>query len=150
MFDQNTEEIQNAFKFAMMQHSAPNRTRLDFQLYVDVINTADAFKLSRLSKWIMFLKILVYFLSLKSWRLINYEIETRYKSLLRYSRCTFTPGSPLESNRIYIGYISDLMIVLNQKWITNFIVLFEMSIINMIIFCTYYLYFHDYVTWITF
>ncbi|XP_049886196.1 glutamate receptor 1-like isoform X2 [Pectinophora gossypiella] len=48
VFDQNTEEIQNAFKFAMVQHSNPNRTRLDFQLYVDIINTADAFKLSRL------------------------------------------------------------------------------------------------------
>ncbi|KAJ0183994.1 hypothetical protein K1T71_000417 [Dendrolimus kikuchii] len=30
----------------MVQHT--NRTRLDFQLYVDIINTADAFKLSRL------------------------------------------------------------------------------------------------------
>ncbi|KAI5647012.1 receptor family ligand binding region domain-containing protein [Phthorimaea operculella] len=48
VFDQNTEEIQNAFKFAMVQHSSANRTRLDFQLYVDIINTADAFKLSRL------------------------------------------------------------------------------------------------------
>lgn len=51
VFDQNTEEIQNAFKFAMVQLSSPNRTRLDFQLYVDIINTADAFKLSRLSKY---------------------------------------------------------------------------------------------------
>ncbi|XP_063632819.1 glutamate receptor 1-like [Cydia splendana] len=49
VFDQNTEEIQNAFKFAIMQHSTLNKTsKLDFQLYVDVINTADAFKLSRL------------------------------------------------------------------------------------------------------
>ncbi|KAM3968887.1 LOW QUALITY PROTEIN: glutamate receptor 1 [Aphomia sociella] len=48
VFDQNTDEIQNAFKFAMVQHLNPNRTRLDFQLYVDIINTADAFKLSRL------------------------------------------------------------------------------------------------------
>ncbi|XP_060809791.1 glutamate receptor 1-like [Amyelois transitella] len=48
VFDQNTEEIQNAFKFAMMQHASTNRSRLDFQLYVDIINTADAFKLSRL------------------------------------------------------------------------------------------------------
>ncbi|RVE51009.1 hypothetical protein evm_004300 [Chilo suppressalis] len=48
VFDQNTEEIQNAFKFAMVQHSNPNRTRLDFQVDVDIINTADAFKLSRL------------------------------------------------------------------------------------------------------
>ncbi|XP_030021689.2 glutamate receptor 1 [Manduca sexta] len=34
--------------FSMGQQSGPNRTRLDFQLYVDIINTADAFKLSRL------------------------------------------------------------------------------------------------------
>ncbi|XP_075991203.1 glutamate receptor 1-like [Anticarsia gemmatalis] len=48
VFDQNTEEIQNAFKFAMVQHSNTNRSRPEFQLYVDIINTADAFKLSRL------------------------------------------------------------------------------------------------------
>ncbi|XP_068623895.1 glutamate receptor 1-like [Battus philenor] len=48
VFDQNTDEIQNAFKFAVLQFTNPNKTRLDFQLYVDVINTADAFKLSRL------------------------------------------------------------------------------------------------------
>ncbi|CAH0703355.1 unnamed protein product [Spodoptera exigua] len=49
VFDQNTEEIQNAFKFAMLQHSNnANKSNLDFQLYVDIINTADAFKLSRL------------------------------------------------------------------------------------------------------
>ncbi|XP_011559283.3 glutamate receptor 1 isoform X1 [Plutella xylostella] len=49
VFDQNTEEIQNAFKFAMMQHTSLNTSRrLDFQAYVDIINTADAFKLSRL------------------------------------------------------------------------------------------------------
>ncbi|XP_021197940.3 glutamate receptor 1 isoform X1 [Helicoverpa armigera] len=48
VFDQNTEEIQNAFKFAMLQHSNANKSSLDFQLYVDIINTADAFKLSRL------------------------------------------------------------------------------------------------------
>ncbi|KAF9799191.1 hypothetical protein SFRURICE_006451 [Spodoptera frugiperda] len=53
VFDQNTEEIQNAFKFAMLQHSnSANKSNLDFQLYVDIINTADAFKLSRLSKCI--------------------------------------------------------------------------------------------------
>ncbi|KAL4717856.1 hypothetical protein ACJJTC_001005 [Scirpophaga incertulas] len=47
VFEQNTEEIQNVFKYAMMHHN-PNRSRLDFQIYVDIINTADAFKLSRL------------------------------------------------------------------------------------------------------
>lgn len=54
VFEQHTDEIQNAFKFAMVQQSSPNRSRLDFQLYVDVINTADAFKLSRLSKCILY------------------------------------------------------------------------------------------------
>ncbi|XP_026332731.1 glutamate receptor 1-like [Hyposmocoma kahamanoa] len=32
----------------MAQHSTPNKSRLDFQVFVDIINTADAFKLSRL------------------------------------------------------------------------------------------------------
>lgn len=50
VFDQNTDEIQNAFKFAMLQHSNANKSHIDFQLFVDIINTADAFKLSRLSK----------------------------------------------------------------------------------------------------
>ncbi|XP_026500271.1 glutamate receptor 1-like [Vanessa tameamea] len=49
VFEQHSEEIQEAFKFAMVQYSNNmNKTRLDFQLFVDVINTADAFKLSRL------------------------------------------------------------------------------------------------------
>ncbi|GBP06512.1 Glutamate receptor 1 [Eumeta japonica] len=51
IFDQNTEEIQNVFKFAMMQHNqniSSRGARLELQAYVDVINTADAFKLSRL------------------------------------------------------------------------------------------------------
>ncbi|CAH0716029.1 unnamed protein product, partial [Brenthis ino] len=49
VFDQHSDEIQEAFKFAMSQFSnGINKTRLDFQLFVDVINTADAFKLSRL------------------------------------------------------------------------------------------------------
>lgn len=51
VFDQNSEEIQSAFKLAMLQYGTFNRTRLDFQVYVDIINTADAFKLSRLSKY---------------------------------------------------------------------------------------------------
>ncbi|CAG9558739.1 unnamed protein product [Danaus chrysippus] len=49
VFEQHSEEIQEAFKFAMVQLNTLNKTRLDFQLFVDVINTADAFKLSRLS-----------------------------------------------------------------------------------------------------
>nr|XP_034839667.1 glutamate receptor 1-like [Maniola hyperantus] len=49
VFEQNSDEIQEAFKFAMVQYTnRKNKTGLDFQLFVDVINTADAFKLSRL------------------------------------------------------------------------------------------------------
>ncbi|OWR42779.1 glutamate receptor 1 like protein [Danaus plexippus plexippus] len=51
VFEQHSEEIQEAFKFAMVQLNTLNKTRLDFQLFVDVINTADAFKLSRLSEY---------------------------------------------------------------------------------------------------
>ncbi|XP_061726425.1 glutamate receptor 1 isoform X2 [Cydia pomonella] len=49
IFDQNTEEIQNVFKYAMNTHNQNiSSRRLELQAYVDVINTADAFKLSRL------------------------------------------------------------------------------------------------------
>ncbi|XP_068623671.1 glutamate receptor 1-like [Battus philenor] len=49
IFDQNTEEIQNVFKYALTVHNQNiSSRRLEFQAYVDVINTADAFKLSRL------------------------------------------------------------------------------------------------------
>ncbi|PZC75880.1 hypothetical protein B5X24_HaOG201052 [Helicoverpa armigera] len=49
IFDQNTEEIQNVFKYAMTIHNQNiSSRRLELQAYVDVINTADAFKLSRL------------------------------------------------------------------------------------------------------
>lgn len=49
IFDQNTEEIQNVFKYAMAIHNQNiSSRRLELQAYVDVINTADAFKLSRL------------------------------------------------------------------------------------------------------
>ncbi|XP_026333844.1 glutamate receptor 1-like [Hyposmocoma kahamanoa] len=49
IFDQNTEEIQNVFKYAMTVHNQNiSSRRLELQAYVDVINTADAFKLSRL------------------------------------------------------------------------------------------------------
>lgn len=51
IFDQNTEEIQNVFKYALAVHNQNiSSRRLELQAYVDVINTADAFKLSRLSK----------------------------------------------------------------------------------------------------
>lgn len=51
IFEQGTDEIQSAFKFAMLNHNV-NVTgrRFEFQAYVDLISTADAFKLSRLSK----------------------------------------------------------------------------------------------------
>ncbi|XP_026500303.1 glutamate receptor 1-like [Vanessa tameamea] len=49
IFDQNTDEIQNVFKYAMTVHNQNiSSRRLELQAYVDVINTADAFKLSRL------------------------------------------------------------------------------------------------------
>ncbi|XP_041987389.1 glutamate receptor 1-like [Aricia agestis] len=49
IFDQNTEEIQNVFKYAMTVHNQNiSSRRFELQAYVDVINTADAFKLSRL------------------------------------------------------------------------------------------------------
>ncbi|XP_031359007.1 glutamate receptor 1-like [Photinus pyralis] len=49
IFEQGTDEVQTAFKFAMLTHNQ-NVTgrRFELQAYVDVINTADAFKLSRL------------------------------------------------------------------------------------------------------
>ncbi|XP_065162532.1 glutamate receptor 1-like [Atheta coriaria] len=49
IFEQGTDEVQTAFKFAMLNHNQ-NATgrRIELQAYVDVINTADAFKLSRL------------------------------------------------------------------------------------------------------
>ncbi|XP_053623557.1 glutamate receptor 1-like isoform X2 [Plodia interpunctella] len=49
IFDQNTEEIQSVFKYALSMHNQNiSSRRLELQAYVDVINTADAFKLSRL------------------------------------------------------------------------------------------------------
>ncbi|CAH1170158.1 unnamed protein product [Phaedon cochleariae] len=49
IFEQGNDDVQTAFKFAMLQHNQNVSTRkFEFQAYVDVINTADAFKLSRL------------------------------------------------------------------------------------------------------
>uniref|UniRef100_A0A182IM67 Receptor ligand binding region domain-containing protein n=1 Tax=Anopheles atroparvus TaxID=41427 RepID=A0A182IM67_ANOAO len=49
IFEQGTDEIQSAFKFAMLNHNLNvTARRFELQAYVDVINTADAFKLSRL------------------------------------------------------------------------------------------------------
>ncbi|KAK0178043.1 hypothetical protein PV328_002028 [Microctonus aethiopoides] len=51
IFEQGTDEVQSAFKYAIAIHNQNNTTRrFDLQAYVDVINTADAFKLSRLSQ----------------------------------------------------------------------------------------------------
>lgn len=51
IFEQGTDEVQSAFKFAMLNHNLNiTSRRFELQAYVDVINTADAFKLSRLSK----------------------------------------------------------------------------------------------------
>lgn len=52
IFEQGTDEVQSAFKYAIAIHNQNNTTRrFDLQAYVDVINTADAFKLSRLSEY---------------------------------------------------------------------------------------------------
>uniref|UniRef100_A0A0C9QXE8 Glu-RI_0 protein n=1 Tax=Fopius arisanus TaxID=64838 RepID=A0A0C9QXE8_9HYME len=49
MFEQGTEEVQSAFRYAIAVHNQNNVSRkFDLQAWVDVINTADAFKLSRL------------------------------------------------------------------------------------------------------
>ena len=52
IFEQGTDEIQSAFKFAMLNHNLNvTARRFELQAYVDVINTADAFKLSKLSEY---------------------------------------------------------------------------------------------------
>ncbi|XP_046997299.1 glutamate receptor 1-like [Schistocerca americana] len=48
IFEQGTDEVQAAFKFAMLNHNQKDGKRFELQAFVDVINTADAFKLSRL------------------------------------------------------------------------------------------------------
>ncbi|KAH8406899.1 hypothetical protein KR222_010529 [Zaprionus bogoriensis] len=49
IFEQGTDEVQSAFKYAMLNHNLNvSSRRFELQAYVDVINTADAFKLSRL------------------------------------------------------------------------------------------------------
>lgn len=51
IFEQGTDEVQSAFKFAVLNHNLNiSARRFELQAYVDVINTADAFKLSRLSE----------------------------------------------------------------------------------------------------
>lgn len=52
IFEQGTDEVQSAFKFAMVNHNQNTTTRkFELQAFVDVINTADAYKLSRLSEY---------------------------------------------------------------------------------------------------
>ncbi|KAG5324988.1 GLR1 protein, partial [Pseudoatta argentina] len=54
IFEQGTDEVQNAFKFAMMSHNQNITTRkFELQAFVDVINTADAYKLSRLNAFFL-------------------------------------------------------------------------------------------------
>ncbi|XP_029044649.1 glutamate receptor 1 isoform X1 [Osmia bicornis bicornis] len=49
IFEQGTDEVQSAFKFAMVNHNQNTTTRkFELLAFVDVINTADAYKLSRL------------------------------------------------------------------------------------------------------
>ncbi|XP_019882341.1 glutamate receptor 1 isoform X1 [Camponotus floridanus] len=49
IFEQGTDEVQSAFKIAMKNHNQNITTRkFELQAFVDVINTADAYKLSRL------------------------------------------------------------------------------------------------------
>ncbi|XP_020801640.1 glutamate receptor 1 [Drosophila serrata] len=49
IFEQGTDDVQSAFKYAMLNHNLNvTSRRFELQAYVDVINTADAFKLSRL------------------------------------------------------------------------------------------------------
>lgn len=51
IFEQGTDDVQTAFKFAISNHNKnESGRRFELQAYVDVINTADAFKLSRLSE----------------------------------------------------------------------------------------------------
>lgn len=51
IFEQGTDEVQTAFKLAVFKHNQNNtERRFELQAYVDVIKTADAFKLSKLSE----------------------------------------------------------------------------------------------------
>ena len=58
IFEQGADEVQSAFRFAMFNHNQNTTTRkFELQAFVDVINTADAYKLSRLSKYELRLSI---------------------------------------------------------------------------------------------
>ncbi|XKL65854.1 hypothetical protein PGB90_009274 [Kerria lacca] len=50
IFEQGSEEVQSAFKFAILTYNKNvSGRRFELQAFVDIINTADAFKLSRLN-----------------------------------------------------------------------------------------------------
>lgn len=55
VFEQGTTQTQTAFKYALAVRNGPEEQRrngdVEFQAFVNVINTADAFKLSRISKY---------------------------------------------------------------------------------------------------
>lgn len=56
IFEQGSDEVQTAFKLAAFKHNQNNtERRFELQAYVDVIKTADAFKLSKLSKFFIIL-----------------------------------------------------------------------------------------------
>jgi len=56
IFEQGSDEVQTAFKLAVFKHNQNNtERRFELQAYVDVIKTADAFKLSKLSESFFFL-----------------------------------------------------------------------------------------------
>jgi len=55
IFEQGSDEVQTAFKLAVFKHNQNNtERRFEVQAYVDVIKTADAFKLSKLSEFLFF------------------------------------------------------------------------------------------------
>lgn len=59
IFEQGSDEVQTAFKLAVFNHNQNNtERRFELQAYVDVIKTADAFKLSKLSEFFSFTYIL--------------------------------------------------------------------------------------------
>ncbi|ENN73454.1 hypothetical protein YQE_09930, partial [Dendroctonus ponderosae] len=52
IFDQGSDDVQTAFKYAISNHNQnESGRRFELQAYVDVINTKDAFKLSRLTSF---------------------------------------------------------------------------------------------------
>ena len=52
IFERGTDEMQAAFRYAVVQFNRINETlrKFELQAFVDVINTADTYKLSRLSE----------------------------------------------------------------------------------------------------